>query len=132
MSKLNRTAEIIANEWLNAKQVEKKANTLRIELENELIALLGMKAEGSETHNLDGFKVVITGKMNRKLDVNAYREVMESIPSDLCPVRVVEEYKLEDAGCRWLSENKPDVWGILAKAITTTPAKPSVNVTREG
>lgn len=132
MSKRNRTVEIIANEWIEAKNEEKKANRKRIELEGELIALLGMKTEGSQTHDLDGFKVVITGKLNRKLDVNAYREIMETIPSDLCPVRVVEEYKIEDAGCRWLSENKPEVWGILAKAITTTPAKPSVTVTREG
>jgi len=132
MAKLNRTAEIVCIEWLNAKSDEKKANQRRLELEQELIEMLGMKCEGSKTHNLEGFKVTIKGSMNRKLDKDAYLGLASRIPADRNPVRVVEKFELDDAGCRWLTENDPTVWGILAAAITTTPAKPSVTVVREG
>lgn len=126
----NRLPEFIASEWIDAKSKEDAAKKERIALESELINLLKPKSEGSTTFNLDGYKAIITTKMTRKLDKDVYPAIAKDIPDRLNPVTVKETYKIDDAGCRYLGEHEPAVWAKLAKAITTTPAKAGVSITR--
>ena len=60
MNIANRTVAVIAAEWIEAKKEEIEANKKRVGIEDELIALLGAKEEGSETHNIEDFKIAIT------------------------------------------------------------------------
>lgn len=123
----NRTAAVIAAEWIEAKKAEIKANKDRVDLEDELIALLGAKEEGSETHNIDDFKIAITGRLNRKVDWDVFDKL--GIPVDLQPVKIKRELDLK--GLRYLEDNEPSIYKKLAKAMTVEPAKTSVTVTRK-
>ena len=127
MNIANRTVAVIALEWLQAKKEEIEANKKRISVEDELIALLGAKEEGSETHNVEDFKIQITGRLNRKMDWDVFDKLGISI--DMQPVRVKRELDLK--GLRYLEDNEPAIYKKLAKAMTVEPAKTSVTVTRK-
>ena len=123
----NRTAAVIASECIEAKREETQANKKRVGIEDELVALLGAKDEGSETHNIDDFKIAITGRLNRKVDWDVFDKL--AIPIDMQPVKVKRELDLK--GLRYLEDNEPSTYKKLAKAMTVEPAKTSVTVTRK-
>ena len=124
-----RTEVEIANELFEAREAEKQANERRVELEEELIALLGQKEEGSQTHEVGDYKVTITGKLIRKIDWDLYdKSIAAKIPESLQPVKVKRE--LDDSGVKYLANNEPQIYRLLAKALTIKPAKTAVNITK--
>lgn len=112
--------------WLDFKQQEDLARNNRITVEQQIIDEYGCKDEGSQTHKPDGYKVTITGKINRTLDPAAWDSVADRVPANLSPVK----YKpsLDTKGLKYLKENEPDIYRIVAEAITAKPAKPAVKV----
>ena len=124
-----RTEVEIANELFEAREAEKQANERRVELEEELIALLGQKEEGSQTHEVGDYKVTITGKLIRKVDWDLYdKSIAAKIPESLQPVKVKRE--LDDSGVKYLANNEPQIYRLLAKALTIKPAKTAVNISK--
>lgn len=124
-----RTEVEIANELFEAREAEKKANERRVELEEELIAILGQKEEGAQTHEVGDYKVTITGKLIRKIDWDLYdKSIAAKIPESLQPVKVKRE--LDDSGVKYLANNEPQIYRLLAKALTIKPAKTAVNITK--
>ena len=125
---LNRTPEIVAEELIAAKAAEARAAKNRISLEEELISLLGAREEGAQTHALDGFKVTIEGKLSRKVDWKLFDQIAAKLPEDLVPVKVKRE--LDATGVKYLQNNEPQIYAKIAKALTVSPAKTAVTVTR--
>ena len=124
-----RTEVEIANELFEAREAEKKANERRVELEEELIAILGQKEEGAQTHEVGDYKVTITGKLIRKIDWDLYdKSIAAKIPESLQPVKVKRE--LDDSGVKYLANNEPQIYRLLAKALTIKPAKTAVNISK--
>ena len=122
-----RTEVEIANELFEAREAEKKANERRVELEEELIAILGQKEEGAQTHEVGDYKVTITGKLIRKIDWDLYdKSIAAKIPESLQPVKVKRE--LDDSGVKYLANNEPQIYRLLAKALTIKPAKTNVTI----
>lgn len=125
----NRTPDVIAAELWAAKVAEKKAAEARIALEAELIGELGARPEGSETHELDGFKVKVTGKLTRKVtDFASFLDAAIKLPEALRPVKT--ETKVDEAGLKYLETNEPKLFAKLAKFIEVKPAKTAVDITR--
>ena len=120
-------AEQLSNAWLDAKAAEDAAKARRIEIEEALVARLGKREEGAQTHDLDGFKVTITGVINRSLDKKAWERIKERIPEDRRPVTYVP--KLDVAGVKWLHANDPATYRIVAQALVVKPGKTNVKVT---
>lgn len=124
-----RTEVEIANELFEAREAEKKANERRVELEEELIAILGQKEEGAQTHEVGDYKVTITGKLIRKIDWDLYdKSIAAKIPESLQPVKVKRE--LDDSGVKYLANNEPQIYRLLAKALTIKPAKTAVTISK--
>jgi hypothetical protein len=123
------TPEELCADWLQAKTAEEKCKAWRVAVEEALDAILGHKPEGSKTHAVEDFKVEITGVLNRKLDKEKWEEVKGQIPEELRPVRMKPE--VDPTGCKWLQKNRPDVWAIAAQAITVTPGKTGVKITKK-
>jgi hypothetical protein len=124
-----RTEVEIANELFEAREAEKQANERRVELEEELIALLGQKEEGSQTHEVGDYKVIITGKLIRNIDWDMYdKAIAAKIPESLQPVKVKRE--LDDSGVKYLANNEPQIYRLLAKALTIKPAKTAVKISK--
>lgn len=122
--------EELAALWLEAKDAEAAMNAYRIAVEEALEKHLGKKEEGSQTHTIGGYKVTITGTMSRKLDAEKWREIEEQVPVDRRPVQLVE--KLDEKGCKWLAENDPATWSLVAQAVTVKPGKTGVKVVAHG
>lgn len=122
-----RTELEIAEDLFNAKLEESFAEAKLIALEQELIALVGAKEEGAQTHEIGDFKVTITGRINRKIDWSIFdKDIASKIPESLHPVKVKRE--LDETGVKYLANNEPQLYKILAKALTVKPAKTSVTI----
>lgn len=113
---------------LAAKAEENAANDRRVEIEKEIISILGAPDEGAATHDAGTYKVKIDQRIIRKIDPKKYALIMDQIPEAIRPVTVVEELKVEAAGVRWLRENEPGYHKLLCDAMEEKPAKPSVKV----
>lgn len=120
--------ESLCADLIRAKEIESSATEARVAVERQIIEQLGLPDEGSKTNDAGNFKVTITQKINRKLDEKKWLTILDKIPEHLRPVKIVETYKLEDAGVRYLKVNEPGYFRIMAAAIEEKPAKPSVKV----
>lgn len=121
------TPEQLAQDYIAAKAAEAKANKERVAIEEQLIALLGAKEEGSSTHELaNGLKVTLTGKMSYKADMALLMSLAGALPENMRPIKM--EPKLDETGAKYLRNNEPEVWSMLAPAITVSPAKTSVTI----
>lgn len=121
------TPEQLVEQLIAAKAAEAAANKARVAIEEQLVTLLGNKPEGSQTHELaNGLKVTITGKQSYKADMEQLMQLCGSLPPAMRPLKT--ETKLDETGAKYLRNNEPEVWALIAPAITVKPAKTSVEV----
>jgi len=108
--------------YIMAKAREKAAKEERLSAEaNLLAAITPTKEEGTETRATDGFKVSITSKLTRKLDVKAYREL--DLPENMAFVDFKPAINLKNL--RMIERIDP---ALAAKCITTRPGKPAIKI----
>lgn len=120
-------AEELVAELIAAKAAESEANAKRLEIEYKLIDLFGSKDEGAATHALpNGMKVTITGKMTYSADMPLLLQLAGALPDNLRPIKT--EPKLDETGAKYLKNNEPEIWKMIAPAITIKPAKTSVTI----
>lgn len=123
----DQSIESLVEDLVAAKAEENNANKKRVALEEQLIARLGKREEGSQTHQLaNGVKVTITGKLSYKADMSLLVQLASALPENMRPIKI--EPKLDETGCKYLRNNEPDAWMKIAPAITTKEAKASVEV----
>jgi hypothetical protein len=115
--------------WLDLKEAERVATERRRDVEDKLMSLIGIPVtmEGTENVNLDdGYSIKIVGRMNRKVDTEQLQ--------DIAATHGLTEH-LHDL-FRWKAEINSAVWKAtneaitkpLMLAITTTPGRPSFNI----
>jgi hypothetical protein len=126
MNTQTRNEEEIAADLFAAKEEEEKAKLKRIELEEELVAVLGKRDEGSKTHHVGEFTVKITGRVSRKIDWATFDELSDKIPPSLWPVKRA----LDETGVKYLANNEPAIYKILAPALTVETAKTTVSINK--
>ena len=112
--------------WLEAKRREDEARKSRIEIENQISVALEKKPEGAITHKLNHYKVTLTQPIYRKLDVEKWVTVKTLIDQKLWPIKMTVE--ADATGCRYLANNEPQLWALVADAFTVTPGKIGVEV----
>lgn len=120
----------ISERFLEIKEIEIELKAERETIESALIDWLGAKEEGAKVHTIGDYKITITGRMTRSVDADVWDDVYGKIPEDL---RAVVNWKpsLDLRGLRYIQENEPEVYKVLAKAITVKPAKTSVTITKK-
>ena len=119
----------LVDRWVDAKRAEAQARDARVGIEEAILEQLPRQDEGTQTVMLDdGRRLTITNKIDRKIDDAAWRAVMDKIPSELRPITHVLEPKLDLKGLRWCMEHRPDLYAVIATAITAKPAKPGVSL----
>ena len=111
-----------------AKAAEAQATAARIAAEQAVIRLMPQRDEGSVTERGLRYKVAVTYGMNRSVDMASLAAVRDKIPHALFDQVVEYAPKLRLAGLRYLQNNEPDTYAVLAQAITAKPAKPQVKV----
>ena len=124
---MNIDIDTLTEAWINAKAREKAANEYRLNLETQIIDILGAKPEGSETHALSsGHKVTITGKMTYSADMPTLMAICAALPEQYRPIKTKTE--LDQTGAKYLRTNMPEIWAQIAPAITMKPAKTSIEI----
>lgn len=111
-----------------AKINEDAARAARIDAENALLAVLPERTEGSATERGRDYKATATYGMTRSLDAAALAAIKDSVPEALFEQAIEYAPKLKLAGLRFLQNNEPEAYAVLAQAITAKPSKPSVKV----
>ena len=113
--------------WHQFKLAESKANEGRVEIEQQIIQLIGfVKLEGSQSVKNKDFKISLTGKLDRKLDVAAYMLIESQLPENMRPVKT--KIDLDITGLKCMEKNEPELAKLVANCVTTKPAKISVKV----
>ena len=125
----NQPAPIDLAAWqlMTAKQAEEAARLHRIECEEKLIEIVGLKPEGTQVQKTPYFKVSTVQSLSRSLtpDGEALIEA-EGIPIFDQVVRYRPEVSV--TGLKALATSNPAVYARVIKAIITKPGKPSVKV----
>ena len=111
----------LCRHWQELKKREDEARRQRLEFEAEIFTLVPHKLEGTETTTEDGYKIVITTKLTRKLDYDAYQAL--DLPDNLSFVKFKPEIDLKRL--RAIEMVDP---AIVAKCVTSTLAKPSIKI----
>jgi hypothetical protein len=123
--------EQLAEMWLYAKDTETTATADRRAIEDQIrkIASIRDDVEGTENLALEGFKVKVVSRIDRKVDADKVQEL-------------AAEHGLTDhlsTLFRWKPEINMAIWKAtdeaitkpLAAAITAKPGRPSFTITRK-
>lgn len=117
--------------WLDAKNLEAIAVADRRQLEDQMVAELTIPKDldGTVNHELDGYKIKIEGRINKKID------------SDKLQMLAAEAGLSEHLSSlfRWKPEINVKAWNSAADAvtkplldaITSTPGRPTFTISKE-
>tara|TARA_R110000765_G_scaffold64460_1_gene125251 strand:- start:417 stop:842 length:426 start_codon:yes stop_codon:yes gene_type:complete len=90
-----------------------------------LVAASGHEEEGSKTFTTNsGQKYRIIRKMNRRLDGKKLQLIRSRIPQNLLALKVEEV--LDKQKLKYLQNNEPDTYRLMAQAIIATPGKAAI------
>ena len=97
-------------------------------VKSELIELVGIKEEGSQSFNVNNFKITTSQTINRTCDQNIVRQLLDDLPEDVH--KNIFEYKasLNLKNYRALHDMNPTLAAQVDRAITSRAGKPSVKV----
>jgi len=110
--------------YLAAREAYNLARCALAEAESGLVSQLWMRDDGAKTHKLDGYKVTITGRINRTIDPEKLQEL--DLPPGMVPVKYRPE--IDMGKMRSLRENHPIDYLKFSACMIATPGKPSVSV----
>ena len=119
------------HDWLDAKEAERVATAKRRDIEDELVTLIGVdeNTEGVTTTKVDGYKLKITTRMNRKVDSDMLQDLAaEAGLTD--HLTSLFRWKPELNLKAWKAAD-PSITGQLARAIEAKPGRPSFAITLE-
>ena len=118
----------LPEQWLAAKEAEKLAQDQRRKIEDKLLSLIGVPEtlEGTQNAEQDGFKVKITGRMNRKVDTDALQDLARAEGLEKF-LTTIFRWSADISLSAWKATDK-SITDKLAPAITTTPGRPSFSI----
>ncbi|MFA7176834.1 MAG: hypothetical protein WC114_06275 [Smithellaceae bacterium] len=124
------TIEQAAMAWQAAKDAEKEAQQARREIEDWLGDQIGLPEDFDKTVSIEeaGYKFKATGRLNRRVD----GEKLQHLAIENGLVAHVEELfraKYELNLTAWKNADE-SITEKLAEAITTTPGRPSFEITK--
>lgn len=120
--------ERAARQLASAKRVEEIARDARLKAEADLLALLPSTAEGTVTEVVGDLKVSVRYSMNRTVDQAKLSEIAPQVPEAIGKRLFRWKADIEIREMRFLQNNEPDMYALVAQAITAKPAKPSISI----
>lgn len=118
----------LASEWLEAKADEVKANTKRIEIENQLLELTPSKESGTAKIEGDFSSVAVRFGVTHKVDARALAHIWKKIPEAISARLFRNKPELVKKEFDYIRDNEPDLYRTLSEAISSKPSKPSIAV----
>lgn len=122
---------LLAAEWMDLKEQERKIVERRREVEDALLVYYAIDENLNTTCTLklSGFKAKVTGRMNQKVDPDLLQELAaEAGVSHL--LTELFRWKAEINKKKW-DDTDSKITSALSGAITTTPGRPSFSISIE-
>ena len=118
-------------EWIKAKQAESDAVAARREIEDKLVSQFKVSEgdEGAQNFDDDGFKIKITGRINRKVDGDVLQELAREAGLSEHLGRLFR-WKPEIVMGAWKASDEA-ITGPLLGAITSSPGRPSFTIVKD-
>ncbi|UYM14279.1 DUF7173 family protein [Endozoicomonas euniceicola] len=113
-----------------AKKAEAEARQLRVAIEADILQTVGVKEEGSATIKSDWYKVTTTGGITRTLDAKKFEEIKARLPQNVAEKVVRTKPELDVRQFKALKDLSPELYAIMAEAVTSKPRKSSVKIER--
>ena len=118
----------LITDWIAAKDAERAANQMRIDIEKQMTQLLPIDgAEGSARAEANGYAVRVSYKVSRSVDTAALQEMWDRL-DERAKKAFAWKAEVRTTELRALQDMLPEVYKTVATAIETKPAKPSVTV----
>ena len=123
-----KTMEQMAAEWLEAKEAERVAIEKRRDLEDAMRKTASIRddVEGTETLALEGFRVKVVGRIDRKVDADKVQELAAEFGLTN-HLSTLFRWKPEINMAIWKSTDEA-ITKPLAAAITAKPGRPSFTI----
>lgn len=110
--------------FIEAKATEEAAKQARVKAEQALLkAFNPSRLEGTEHKACGQFQVTVVNKLNRTLDIEKYREIVDMLPEHLQFVRFKPDIELKTL--RLAEAYNSD---LIAQCVTTKPAKAAIEI----
>lgn len=108
-------------------KVQRKKLDARIKtIETDIAEQVDIDIDTSKTFDVDGYKLVVKKPAYYKLDEAVYNKIKTQIPPKMRAVKT--KLELDKMGYKWLMNNEPNVFEIMAKAVTITQGKSSIQI----
>ena len=123
--------KLLMDAWLTAKQEEKKATESRRQIEDALILAFEVPDDMDGVFNpeADGFKVKITGRINRKVDSEAIQQIATDNGTEQ-HLSTLFTWKPTINMAVWKATDN-SITDPLRSGITAKPGRPSFTITKE-
>lgn len=126
-SPLERAAEAL----IQAKAAEQQAQQARLVAELEVLDLLGeIDGEGTTKFEAGNYKLTVRTSMNRTVDKDELARIAPQVPEAIAKRLFRWKPELDLKELRFVQSNEPELYGLIAQAITMKSAKPSITVER--
>ena len=117
----------LVDQWQVLKQKEEDARAARVAHEAIMLPHLEQVPQGSKTTTLpDGRKVTVKNGDSYSVDWQAWKQVKDSIPDKLKPIKLREV--LSETELRYLMRNEVDTYKAIAKCFIARPKKAGITV----
>ena len=117
----------LVDQWQVLKQKEEDARAARVAHEAIMLPHLEQVPQGSKTTTLpDGRKVTVKNGDSYSVDWQAWKQVKDSIPDKLKPIKLREV--LSETELRYLMRNEVDTYKAIAKCFIARPQKEGITV----
>lgn len=120
------TLSQLAADYAKAKEEEARAAALRRDLAAQIQALTGHESEGSKTYKDGDWKVTVKAPLITSMDWQKWEETKLAIPEQFWPVEM--KPSLDTKGVKWIADNDPGLYAVLAQCLTVKPGALSVTV----
>ena len=116
----------LAADYAAAKDAENQWATRRRVLAGIIQSITDHDSESQKTYAADGWKITVKAPLILTMDWNQWEQTKTSIPESLWPVEM--KAVLDEKGVKWLHNNEPELYRILAECLTVKPGAVQVTV----
>ena len=124
MNNIKTRVDELAQELLNAKKLENDAKLKRLEIEDEIIQLIGEQEEGTITVKGEKYKLQTKGVVSRNIDNSKLKEQLDFLPQEIKNT-LVTKYEINTKEFRKIQINK-DYMKTMSYFMTVKRSKTSV------
>jgi hypothetical protein len=118
----------LASEIDIAKRVEREATARRHAAEEQIRSLIDGEPESTAREQTPNFTIKVERKVTRSWDTDTLSAVYAEIPEAIRERLIRTKYEVEVRELRYIENNEPAVYAIIAAALVTKPSKPAVTV----